>query len=130
MNRRSGGTAVEFSIVAPVFFLLVLAMIEFGRMVMCYQVLTNAAREAARVGALPGATTVNLIQRGNAKLAAGAVRGATVSVVPAEIAGLNQGDRFTVTVEGPYDAMSWLPIPQWLGGRHLVADVTMVREGK
>ena len=32
-------------------------MIEYGRMVMVYQVLTNASREGARVAVLDGATT-------------------------------------------------------------------------
>ncbi len=43
-NRR-GAAAVEFAIVAPVFFLLVFGMIEYGRMVMVQQVITNASRE-------------------------------------------------------------------------------------
>ncbi len=43
-NRR-GTAAVEFALVAPVFFLLVFGMIEYGRMVMVQQVITNASRE-------------------------------------------------------------------------------------
>src|SRR5262249_48705817 len=54
-NRRAAA-AVEFAIVAPVFFLLVFGMIEYGRMVMVYQILTNASREGARVAVLDGAT--------------------------------------------------------------------------
>src|SRR5882757_936386 len=52
-NRR-GAAAVEFAIVAPVFFLLVFGMVEYGRMIMVQQVITNAAREGARVGVLDG----------------------------------------------------------------------------
>ena len=40
-NRR-GTAAVEFALVAPVFFLLVFGMIEYGRMVMVQHVITNA----------------------------------------------------------------------------------------
>ena len=57
LNGRRGATVVEFTVVAPVFFLLVFGLIEFSRMVMCYQVMTSAAREAARAGAIPGATS-------------------------------------------------------------------------
>src|SRR5205823_8867626 len=39
-NRRAAA-AVEFAVVAPVFFLLVFGMIEYGRMVMVQQVITN-----------------------------------------------------------------------------------------
>jgi Flp pilus assembly protein TadG len=114
--------------VAPVFFILVFGLIEFSRMVMCYQVVTSAAREAARAGVVPGATTSDLIQRGNDVLAAGAVSGASVSVVPTEVAGLSHGQTFTVTVQGPYNAMGWLPVPQWLTGRVIQTSVTMTRE--
>ncbi len=40
---------MEFAVVAPVFLLLVFGMIEYGRMVMVQQVITNASREGARV---------------------------------------------------------------------------------
>ncbi len=43
---------VEFAIVAPIFFLLIFGMIEFGRVVMVQQLLTNASREGARLGVL------------------------------------------------------------------------------
>src|SRR5262245_37299138 len=42
---RSGVTSVEFALVAPVFFLLALGLIELGRMIMMQQALTTAARE-------------------------------------------------------------------------------------
>lgn len=40
---------VEFAVVAPVFFLLVLGIFEFGRMVYVYNTLQGAAVDAARV---------------------------------------------------------------------------------
>ena len=54
---RSGVAAIEFAIVAPVFFLLMFGLIEFGRMMMVQQSLTNAAREGCRTAVL--ATTIN-----------------------------------------------------------------------
>ena len=56
-KTRRAAAVVEFAVVAPVLFLLVFGMIEFGRMVMVQQVLTNASREGARVGILDGSTT-------------------------------------------------------------------------
>jgi len=55
-NRRATA-AVEFAIVAPVFLLMVFGMIEYGRMVMVQQIITNAPREGARTAVLAGATT-------------------------------------------------------------------------
>lgn len=51
---RRGAAAVEFAVVAPVFFLMIFGMIELGRMIMVQQILTNASREGARLAVLDG----------------------------------------------------------------------------
>lgn len=55
-NRRSkserGAVAVEFAIVLPVFLLLVLGIVEFGRAFNIQVSLSEAAREAARYAAV------------------------------------------------------------------------------
>ena len=51
-KARRGATIVEFALVAPLLFLVVIGMVEFGRMVMVQQILTNASREGARQGIL------------------------------------------------------------------------------
>ena len=43
---RRGVAAVEFAVVAPVFFLLVAGVIEFGRAMMVESILANAAQRA------------------------------------------------------------------------------------
>jgi TadE-like protein len=54
-RRRSRGQAlVEFALVAPVFFLLLFAIIEGGRFVFFYEVLNNATREGARYAIIHG----------------------------------------------------------------------------
>ena len=56
---RRGVAAVEFALVAPVFFLVVLGIIEFGRMAMVQQVLANiwmvprSARPPSRYHPIP-----------------------------------------------------------------------------
>lgn len=47
-RKQRGAAAVEFAAVAPIFVLLLFGMLEFGRMVMVQQILTNATREGAR----------------------------------------------------------------------------------
>ena len=55
LRRRSRGQAmVEFALVAPMFFLLLFAIIEFGRAVYYIQMLNNAAREGARFAIVHG----------------------------------------------------------------------------
>ena len=56
-KRRRGAAAAEFAIVAPVFFLMVIGFIEFGRALMVQQVLINASRVGAQASDDAGATT-------------------------------------------------------------------------
>ncbi len=53
--KRRGAAAVEFAIVASVFFVSILAIFEFGRFVMLRNTAGNAAYEAARVAMSYGA---------------------------------------------------------------------------
>jgi len=48
--RESGSVAVEFALVAPIFLLLLFAAYELGIWLHDLQVITNASREAARLG--------------------------------------------------------------------------------
>ena len=53
MRRRSGQNLVEFALVVVMLLALVIGVVEFGRVWMTYQVVTNASREGARLAALP-----------------------------------------------------------------------------
>ena len=48
-----GAELIEFALVTPLLLLLVFGVANFGLMFQRYEVLTNAAREGARVAALP-----------------------------------------------------------------------------
>ncbi len=50
-TERRGAAIVEFAVIAPLLFFLIFGMIEFGRVIMVMQVMTNATREGARLGA-------------------------------------------------------------------------------
>lgn len=126
-NRRATA-AVEFAIVAPVFLLLVFGMIEYGRMVMVYQVLTNASREGARVAVLDGASTAGITATVNTYLSNGTITGATVTVTPDPPSTAQYGDPVTVTVSVPFSQVSWLPSPMYLGGKTLTSSTVMRRE--
>lgn len=125
---RRAVAAVEFAVVAPLFFLLVLGMIEFGRMVMVQQVITNASREGARRAIIEGATTSEVVGVVQNYLASGGIRSATVSVSPDPIDSAGYGDPVTVSVSVPFRQVSWLPTPMFLGGIELRATTTMRRE--
>jgi hypothetical protein len=125
-NRRAAA-AVEFALVAPVFFLLVLGMIEYGRMVMVQQVLTNASREGARAAVLDGAEWSEVESLVTAYMASGSITGHTCNK-PANFDTAEFGDPITITVSVPFNQVSWLPSPMYLGGKTLSATTIMRRE--
>ena len=56
--RNQRGTAlIETAVTIPIVLLICVGIFEFGRAYQTWQVLTNAAREGARVAVLPDATT-------------------------------------------------------------------------
>ncbi len=69
-QRRRGAALVEMAFVLPVFMMVTLGIVEFGRAMMVGQLVTNAAREGARLGIIDGntnndviATVQNLLQQ-------------------------------------------------------------------
>ena len=55
-KRRRGAAMVEMAVCFPVFMLILLGIIEFGRALMVSQMLTNAAREGCRSSVFEDAT--------------------------------------------------------------------------
>ena len=49
-----GAEIVEFALIFPLLLLVMFGIVDFGFLFQRYEVLTNAAREGARVAALPG----------------------------------------------------------------------------
>ena len=125
---RRGAAAVEFAVVAPVFFLLIFGMIEYGRMVMVQQILTNASREGARVGVLDGSTTTDVNNAVNTYLTSAHITGATITPSPNPPSSAAYSAPVTITVSVPFSQVSWLPSPMFLGGTTLTSSSVMRRE--
>ena len=119
---------MEFAVVAPLLFLLVFGMIEYGRLVMVQQVLTNATREGARKGVLDGSTASEVETTVTNYLTSANIGGATVTVSPNPPDSAGFGDPVTVSVTIPFDQVSWLPAPMFLSGVDMVATSVMRRE--
>lgn len=56
VRNQRGAALLETAITIPLVLLISVAIFEFGRAYQTWQVLTNAAREGARVGVIAGAT--------------------------------------------------------------------------
>jgi Flp pilus assembly protein TadG len=61
-QRRWAASVVEFAFVAPIFFIVLLGILEYGRFLFTMQLMNNAAREGARYAVvnLTTATTANI----------------------------------------------------------------------
>src|SRR5256885_10958333 len=74
LRRRAGQSMVEFAVLAPVFFLLLLGTIDLGRAVYTYNAISNAAREGARAAVpydSPLPTTASVVAAVQSKLGGG-----------------------------------------------------------
>lgn len=105
-STRRGAAAVEFAIVAPVFFILVIAAFEFGRINVIRHTADNAAYEAARRSMVPGATAAEATAEAQRILRIVGTRGAKVSVNPATLG--PDVDKITVTVDVPMNQNGWI----------------------
>ena len=63
IRSRSGNALVEMALVLPLLLLVFAGIVDFGFLFQRYEVITNAAREGARVGVLPGYTPDDAWQR-------------------------------------------------------------------
>jgi Flp pilus assembly protein TadG len=127
-NRR-GAAVVEFAIIAPVFFLLVFGMIEYGRMVMVQQILTNASREGARFAVVQSADNTTAVQNVVEDYLESASIGGTPTIDvdwPAS-GGSSSSEPVTVTVSIPFGQVSWLPSPMFVDSSMPLTAVSVMR---
>ena len=125
-SRSRGQALAEFALVAPIFFLILFSIIDFGRYVYYVQILNNAAREGARYAIVHGSNglpssgppapgfTSSDPTAANVKAVAkqhaiGVVGSAAVLRIDAIYDQYNRrGDKVRVTIE--YDFKSMIPI--------------------
>jgi Flp pilus assembly protein TadG len=119
---------VEFAIVAPLFFLLVVGLIEFGRALMVQQVLTNASRVGVRKAIALNVTTTQVVNATVEYAEGVSVDGVNVVVSPSPAAA-ETGEPITVTVSVPYENVSWIPAPWFMSDTTLSASSVMRKEG-
>jgi Flp pilus assembly protein TadG len=93
-DRRRGQALVEFVLVAPIFFLILFAMIDFGRYVYYVQTINNAAREGARYAIVHGSDSLAPSGPGDDAAVKSAVRRYLIGVV---------GDGSTPTITPSWD---------------------------
>lgn len=143
MNRRHdrrGAAIVEMALVLPIFFGVVLGIVEFGRAMMVSQMVTNAARESTRLAIIDGSTNSTVetwakdFLNSSINVAASDVT-VTITVVAApgnddpnnQIGSAQARDLVTVNISVPFDKVSYVP-GSYLNGKNLTAQSSMRHE--
>ncbi len=127
-SDRRGATVVEFAFIAPVLFLVVFASIEFGRAMMAVHALEGAAREGCRVAIIKGATAEAVEDKVASLMDVVGISDYTMTMDPASPISAAQWQPVTVSISVSYQNISWLPVPQFLGGIPLTGTCTLPRE--
>ncbi|OFW12778.1 MAG: hypothetical protein A3F70_09640 [Acidobacteria bacterium RIFCSPLOWO2_12_FULL_67_14] len=127
-----GQALIETALTFPLVLLLSISVFEFGRAFQHWQVVTNAAREGARLAVLPGVTDEAVLARVQAYLEAGQLAGAdaaSVDIVNNDEISIGEAataSASTVTVQYPYQFIVLQPIVQLVVSDSLVgAPITM-----
>lgn len=122
-SSRSGQALVEFALVVPLLLVLVVGIVEFGRAWNAYQVLTDAAREAARMAVIDNAAvtadSVTAVVKDALASAAMDPTSPTTTVTLTGFGG-DRGDPTTVLVSYRYAFTFLSPLIGWTGTEPVV----------
>jgi Flp pilus assembly protein TadG len=105
-DRERGQGLVEFALVAPVFFLLLFAMVDFGLGLKGWITVTQSAREAARLASVTCATSsanVDAVKQRAVDASAGLLSTGDVSVTNCPG---SSGESVVVAVTYDYDLVT------------------------
>jgi Flp pilus assembly protein TadG len=118
LKDERGAELIEFALVLPLLLLLLAGILDMGFLFKDWEVVTNAAREGARVAVLPGWATSDVELRVNHYIVGGGLTGtATTTVQPVTIpVGARNITGIRVTVEYPHNYMILGPIAQMVQG--------------
>jgi Flp pilus assembly protein TadG len=73
LKSERGAELIEMALVLPLLLLIIVGTVDFGFLFQRYEVLTNAAREGARIAVLPGYNTADVRSRVCSYLTTGGV---------------------------------------------------------
>lgn len=126
-GERRGVAAAELAVCLPIVVLLVIATIEACSALFLKQSLTVAAYEGARTALQETATTASIEAACNQILADRKIKGAQVTLKPANLSTLVPGNYIDITVTAPCASNSLVPAT-FYRGRSLSATASMMIE--
>jgi TadE-like protein len=131
MAGQRGQALIETALTLPIVLVISISIFEFGRALQVWQMLTNAAREGARVAVLPGADVTGIKERVLLYMEAGGLdrRNAnqiTVNSTAQIIMSGNPVSASQITIAYPYSFMLLNPVMQLIApGSSVGTPITM-----
>jgi Flp pilus assembly protein TadG len=118
VRDRRGQAAVEFALVLPFLLIMLVGIIEFGRAWNEHQVITDAAREAARKGAIwdESVTEQDIRDVAESALARAGIDPGTATIALDNWDG-DAGEKLTVSIDLPYQFTFFGPLVKWSTGQ-------------
>lgn len=120
IRDERGAELIEFALVLPLFLLVMAAILDFGFVFQQYTVVTNAAREGARLATVPNSSTAAVENRVKAYVQGAGLTGNPHTVVsPVSIATVPGGPVYKgvrVAVRYPCQFMAVGAIAAFFGG--------------
>ena len=139
-ERRRGAAIVEAALVLPIFFMVILGIVEFGRAFMVTQMVQNAAREGCRRAITGGYSNASIISEVKSDLTAAGISSADVTVTITvtvasgnptvsgnDVTAATTKDLVNVVVTIPFDEVALIP-GDYLDGKTLTGRSTMRHE--
>ena len=123
-GQEKGAALVETAFVLPIMLLVCVGILEFGRAYQTWSVVTNAAREGARVAILPEYPDTSVTTRVRTYLKNGGLPASivddttktkvliTATTIPVDAAGTVTASAARIVVEYPFEFMVLQPVAQ------------------
>lgn len=96
-DGERGAELIELAIVLPILLVVFAAIVDFGLLFQRYEVITNAAREGARVGVLPDYVEADVVSRVNDYLNSSGLDATRATIT---VNGIDPDPAVTVTITG------------------------------
>jgi Flp pilus assembly protein TadG len=120
--KRRGATVVEMAFAAPLLFLIVFIIFEFGHALMMHHLMLDVAREGCRIAALPQSTNADVLSQVDDMLVERGVFGADAAILvnsgSGDVSSASTGDLVQIRIE--LAAANFLPLPRHFSTGSLV----------
>ena len=138
-RREEGAALIETAFVLPIMLLVCVGILEFGRAYQTWQVVTNAAREGARVAILPEYPDTSVTNRVRTYLKNGGLPASivddttktkvliTATTIPVDAAGTVTASAARIVVEYPFEFMVLQPVAKLVVSGSTAGDAFTMR---